>query len=178
MDRIKWSARRFDFSFPVEIYPEVLERLRGTPARVAELLEGIPAERRVRRPGHGWSPQEHAGHLGDVDEELFLPRLDEYGAKVTTLRSADMTNRRTEEAQHNAKTVPELVRFVRRCREAVVHRLESLDPELLGRVAFHPRLKLPMRLVDLMFFHAEHDDYHLASIAALRRDEAKGGPSR
>ena len=33
----------------------------------------------------------------------------------------------------------------------------------------HPRLERPMRLIDMMFFHAEHDDYHLARISELRR---------
>jgi hypothetical protein len=28
----------------------------------------------------------------------------------------------------------------------------------------HPRLKQPMRLVDHLYFVAEHDDYHLARI--------------
>ena len=103
MERIKWTARRFEFNFPVEIHPELLERLRGTPARVADRLADVPQERLIRRPGRGWSLQEHGGHLADLDENLFLPRLDEYAAKVTTLRAADMSNRRTEAANHNAQ---------------------------------------------------------------------------
>jgi hypothetical protein len=31
----------------------------------------------------------------------------------------------------------------------------------------HPRLKQPMRLVDHLFFVAEHDDHHLALIREL-----------
>jgi hypothetical protein len=27
----KWARRKFDFNFPLELYPEILERLRGTP---------------------------------------------------------------------------------------------------------------------------------------------------
>jgi hypothetical protein len=33
----------------------------------------------------------------------------------------------------------------------------------------HPRLGTPMRLVDMMFFVAEHDDHHLATITELAR---------
>jgi hypothetical protein len=36
-------------------------------------------------------------------------------------------------------------------------------------VAIHPRLNKPMRLVDMLFFQAEHDDYHLARISDLIR---------
>jgi hypothetical protein len=169
MERIKWAARRFDFGFPVEVHPELLERLRGTPAWVADRLTPVAPNVRVRRHGPGWSPQEHAGHLADLDESLFLPRVDEYALKVTTLRAADMTNSQTEAAQHNARSLDEVLEHLRRTRAAVVARLEGLEPEMFGRVAFHPRLRVPMRLVDLMFFHAEHDDYHLASISELLR---------
>jgi hypothetical protein len=31
-----------------------------------------------------------------------------------------------------------------------------------GRTLLRPRLKTPMRLVDHLFFVAEHDDHHLA----------------
>jgi hypothetical protein len=37
------------------------------------------------------------------------------------------------------------------------------------RTALHPRLKRPMRLVDLCFFVAEHDDHHLATVTRLAR---------
>jgi hypothetical protein len=39
-------------------------------------------------------------------------------------------------------------------------------------VALHPRLAVQMRLVDMVCFHAEHDDYHLASIAEILRNTA------
>ena len=178
MERIKWTARRFVFTFPVEIHPELLERLRGTPARVAERLGGIPPEHVVRRRNRGWSPQEHAGHLADLDESLFLPRLDEYAAKVATLRAADMTNRQTEAANHNARSLDEVVDHLRRARAGIVARIESLDADTFARVAFHPRLLVPMRLVDMMFFHAEHDDYHLASISELLRAGSREEPSQ
>ena len=29
MARIKWIERSFSFNFPVELYPEIIERLRG-----------------------------------------------------------------------------------------------------------------------------------------------------
>jgi uncharacterized damage-inducible protein DinB len=45
----------------------------------------------------------------------------------------------------------------------------ELHPELFSRSALHPRLGMPMRLVDLMLFVAEHDDHHLASITELAR---------
>jgi hypothetical protein len=58
---------------------------------------------------------------------------------------------------------------VRHERGALVAQLESVDVELFARTALHPRLGVPMRLVDLMLFVAEHDDHHLAAITELAR---------
>jgi DinB family protein len=161
--------RRFDFSFPVELYPELIERLRGTPARAADRLAGVRHEVLVRRAGRHWSPQEHVGHLADLDEVLFLPRLDEYDRGVGTLRAADMTNRATEAAQHNALSLDAVLRRFRATRARIIDRLEGLTGEDFTRIAHHPRLDRSMRLVDMVFFQAEHDDYHLASVTEILR---------
>jgi hypothetical protein len=36
-------------------------------------------------------------------------------------------------------------------------------------MAWHPRLKVRIRVLDLVFFIAEHDDHHLARISELKR---------
>ena len=172
MARIKWSERRFDFNFPVELYPELLERLRGTPARLADRLASVAPERLVQRSGQGWSIQEHAGHLADLDEGLFLPRLDEYALGLATLRGADMTNRQTEAANHNARPLHAILERVRETRTRIMNRLEALEPGAFKQVALHPRLRVEMRLLDMVCFHAEHDDYHLASISEILRAPA------
>jgi hypothetical protein len=38
---------------------------------------------------------------------------------------------------------------------------------MFARSAIHPRLKVPFRLVDFVFFEAEHDDYHFTRIHEL-----------
>ena len=35
-----WFERKFEFSFPVELFPNLCARLRGTPARLDEALRG------------------------------------------------------------------------------------------------------------------------------------------
>ena len=165
---IPWSQRRFDFTGPVAIYPELIERLRGTPARVEERLRSLPADILTRCLENTWSIQENAGHLVDT-EALFMGRLDDYEAGLATLRAADMTNRKTFEARHNEQPIAAIFQALRQERGALVARLEHLPPEHFARVAHHPRLNMPMRVVDMMFFHAEHDDYHLARMTALGR---------
>jgi hypothetical protein len=54
----------------------------------------------------------------------------------------------------------------------LVERFDSLDNSLIEQAAFHPRLKCPMRIIDLVHFIAEHDDYHLAKISAIKQQES------
>ena len=166
--RIKWTDRKFDFSFPAGLYPEMIERLRGTPVRLEEHLASLPPDVLRRRDGERWSMQENAGHLLDL-ESLVRQRLDEYLANATELHAADMTNRKTYESQHNEVAIATILREFRDQRLQLVARFESLSPEVFARTAHHPRLNVPMRLVDMIFFQAEHDDFHLTRISELRR---------
>ena len=166
--RIKWTDRKFDFSFPAELYPEMIERLRGTPARLQERIGSLPPEVLRRRDEDRWSMQENAGHLLDL-ESLVRQRLDEYLAGAKELHAADMTNRKTYEAQHNDQDVVTILTAFRKQRLELVGRLDGLAPEMFARAAHHPRLNVSMRLVDMIFFQAEHDDFHLTRISELRR---------
>ncbi len=122
----------------------------------------------TREPEHGWTIQGHVGHLWDVDV-LHTARLDQFLEGVTELKPADMSNARTEAADHNARPLAEVLQNFRDRRTAFVNRLEPLDEAAVDRAAHHPRLDKPMRLIDMVFFAAEHDDQHLASITELRR---------
>jgi hypothetical protein len=168
MPRIKWTERRFNFDFPAGIYPEMIERVRGTPARLEELLAGFSPETLTAQVDGRWSMQENAGHLLDL-ESLVSQRIDEYLAGATTLHAADMSNRKTYEATHNEVSIDSILKAFRAGRHEIVRRLESLDAEVFARSALHPRLNVQMRLVDMLFFQAEHDDYHLARISELKR---------
>jgi uncharacterized damage-inducible protein DinB len=168
MARTLWFERKFDFSFPVELYPEIVERLRGTPARIEERVKDMPAALLTRRDGDKWSIQENIGHLLDLDE-LFAGRFEDYERGLERLRAADLLNQKTHQAQHNRRPMEEILREFRRGRLALVARLESQQPEYFRRTALHPRLNTPMRVTDLLYFVAEHDDHHLARISELLR---------
>ena len=165
---LKWTARTFQFTFPVEVYPEMIERVRGTPARLEDRVQSIAPDVLAKRDGERWSIQENAGHLLDL-ESLFRQRLDEYLAGAETLHAADMSNRKTYDADHNQASMQTILCNFRGQRSGLVSRLDSLPPETFAAVALHPRLNVPMRLVDMLFFQAEHDDYHLARISELIR---------
>ncbi len=165
---IAWFDYKFSFDLPLWMYPNVVERLRGTPARLAERLESLPHECLIRRDGERWSIQENVGHLLDL-ESLWLGRLDDFVAGLQTLRPADLQNRKTHESNHNGNSITEILAAFRAARLEMVNRLEALDEALIGRTALHPRLQTPMRVLDAIFFVAEHDDHHLARITELLR---------
>jgi uncharacterized damage-inducible protein DinB len=161
-----WFERKFEFSFPAELYPNLLARLRGTPARLEDVLRGCSQEILVRKPQEKWSAQEHAGHMLDL-EPLWLARVGDYLAGSTQLTIADLTNRKTDEANHNARPVAQIVAEFRAARAKLLKRADELNVSVFTRAIPHPRLKTPMRLVDHLYFVAEHDDHHLARIWEL-----------
>src|SRR6202790_3049819 len=99
-----WFERKFDFTFPVERHPNLCARLRGTPARLEEIVRGASRDLLVgKRDGNEkWSAQEHAGHLLDL-EPLWMARVDDYLTEASQLTVADLSNRKTFEAHHNRR---------------------------------------------------------------------------
>lgn len=161
-----WFERRFDFSFPVELYPNLCARLRGTPSRLEEVLGSCSDRILTRKPQAKWSAQEHAGHLLDL-EALWLARVEDYVTASDQLTPTDLNNRKTDEANYNARMLEHVLAEFRSARGVLLKRLEQLNPSLFSQAIPHPRLKTPMRLVDHLYFVAEHDDHHLAQIWEL-----------
>ena len=163
-----WFERKFDFTFPVEQHPNLCARLRGTPARLEEIVRGADRNVLVRTPQENekWSAQEHAGHLLDL-EPLWMARVDDYMMEASQLTVADLSNRKTREAQYNQRPIDEILTEFRNARSRLVSRVEKIAPALFARVSLHPRPKTPMRLVDHLYFVAEHDDHHLAHVWEL-----------
>lgn len=161
-----WFDRKFEFAFPVELFPNLIVRLRGTPARLEEILRDRSRQVLTRKPDGKWSAQEHSGHLLDL-EPLWLARVDDYLAGSAQLSVADLSNRKTDEANHNAHKLEDILADFRKARTTLVDRVAEVDSAIHSRSIPHPRLKQPMRLVDHLYFVAEHDDHHLAKIWEL-----------
>jgi len=83
------------------------------------------------------------------------------------LTVADLKNRETDEANHNARPLEQILSEFRAARERLLKRVDELDGSRFARAIPHPRLQTPMRLVDHLYFVAEHDDHHLARIWEL-----------
>jgi len=167
-----WFERSFNLQFPVELYPNLCARLRGAPARLEDFARGHSQDALQKKPQQKWSAQEHAGHLLDL-ESLWSARVDDYAAGSTVLTVADLTNRKTDEANHNARPLEQILAQFRSARMQLLRRVEGVDPQLFSRTILHPRLQKPMRLLDHLYFVAEHDDHHLALIWGLLEEPSK-----
>ncbi|MCB9047215.1 MAG: DinB family protein [Chitinophagales bacterium] len=169
ISQIKWTDMSFAFDIPPGKYPALIERLSGTPARLEEKVQDMPFLILTQPFENGWSIQQHIGHLADL-EELLMQRLDDFEASKDTLTTADMTNRKTEEAEHNLKDINSLLKTFRTARHVTMQRLLRYDEEMTERVSIHPRLEQTMYITDLVHFFAEHDDHHLAMISKIQRE--------
>jgi len=94
---VPWIKREFAFDLPVGVFPPLLERLRGTPARAKQLIVGISEEMLAARPNGKWSVKDHLGHLVDL-RALDEQRLREFLGRAKVLSAADASNRATTAA--------------------------------------------------------------------------------
>lgn len=164
MKPMPWTDRTWSFDLPAPMFPFLVERLRGTPARLEDRVRGLDDVLLHWREGDAWSIQEQAGHLLDT-EALWHARLDDYLSGAPSLRPAEHRG----PVGHDPAVLGSLVAAFRASRMDMIRRLEELTDGQIERAAHHPRLNRPMRVIDMAQFAAEHDDHHLARISELIR---------
>jgi len=167
MQQIKWFERKFDFSFEQNIFPSIIERLEGTSIRLKAKIEQLPPDLLEIKPDEKWSIKENVGHLIDL-EPLWHKRLDDILENKEYLISADLDNKKTDFAQHNKTNINDLLEQFQEIRQITLNKLSELEERDVYKIALHPRLKKPMRTMDLFLFVAEHDDHHLARITEIK----------
>jgi uncharacterized damage-inducible protein DinB len=129
-------------------------------------VEGVPANLLTLREGTAWTIKENIGHLADL-EPLWQGRLEDILRGREELRPTDLQNTQTTNAGHNDKPLAELLEAFGQLRSGTLDMLNELSEAQVFLSALHPRLKTPMRTMDLFLFVADHDDHHLARISQL-----------
>lgn len=162
----KWNDRKFNFDYPVDVHPVILARLRGTPARLVEILTDLPRDVMEKQADDTWSIIQNAAHLVDVDV-LHLCRMDDYDNNIETLRPAGRSALDNYIPSFDRSSRADILKAFRLIRADLYGKLAELDEAGASRTAHHPRLDQPMRVVDMALFAAEHDDYHIARIYEL-----------
>ena len=166
MNRQKWFDKKFQFELFQNDYELILTKLNENPEKIFNLVSSLPAATLTEKVDNGWSIQENVGHLIDL-EELHSGRIDDFIAGKETLRSADLNNKKTDEAIHNKENINNLLKKLKSVREDFVSRMKNLDNEILNRSSIHPRLNQPMRPIDMAQFVLEHDKHHIETIKEL-----------
>lgn len=167
-----WFQRSFHFDFPVGIFPSIFSRLEGSLFRLSAILQNADDDYSSYNKD-GWSVKEHLGHLFDL-EDLWWKRLNDFVENKALLTAADLNNTKTKEAGHNEKTLEQLMQLFIAERQKILETIYSFDAAMLSRTSVHPRLQQPMRLIDAVYFVAEHDDHHIAAISNLLRKPGEG----
>jgi len=168
MQQIKWFDRKFKFPDEQNVFPSIIERLSGTPIRLVDKISKIQDVNMTAKIENSWSIADNIGHLIDL-EPLWLGRLEDILNDKEELRYADLENTKTDQANHNSRNIDALLKEFAKIRNETITKLEALNEKEIYKYASHPRLKTPMRIIDLFLFVAEHDDHHLARITEINK---------
>ena len=168
--RTPWFDRKFDKIDDNSQILNIIERLEGTPSRLHNKLVNCSDKYLSMHKDHKWSLKKEVGHLGDL-EPLWLKRVKEIKAGVEDLSPADLQNTKTDEANHDDRKILDLISDFAKQRASLIKELKNCVAGDLSHEANHPRLGTPMRLVDLAYFVAEHDDHHLATMTLLLNNQ-------
>ena len=124
---LKWTDRSFQFTFPVEVYPEMIERMRGTPARLEDRLKSLATNILTRRDGEALVDSGKRRTSADL-ESLVQQSIDEYlaGAKSSSCgRHVESQNPRS---RSNELAMSIILSDFREQRMHLVDRLDNLNP--------------------------------------------------
>lgn len=162
MKRTEWFNRTFPPIMDNGLFPSILERLEGTAARLRNKVSKLKTDLTASKDSK-WSIHKEVGHLLDL-EPLWHERALQIIDGQANLIPADLTNRITHETNHDEVNINTLITQFEAARDQLMKVLRQVSEQDLEKSATHPRLGTPMKLIDLAFFVAEHDDHHLAQI--------------
>lgn len=170
MSTSKWFDRKFNFAFGPDEYASICQRLQQAPDTLSQLLHNIPEPILTHQPDGKWSVKEHTGHLS-VLEPLWRTRIHDILEKKPVLTATDLDNKATSEAGFNTYTITALLEKFLEERRTTLSLLDSINVPAKKHTSMHPRLQQPMRIMDIAYFTAEHDDHHIAVIRELIKEK-------
>jgi uncharacterized damage-inducible protein DinB len=170
----KWFDRRFDFNFGMELYDTVIERLQSAPNRFIQVSRMLPDEILVFRYENKWTIKENIGHLRLL-EPLWRTRFEEIKNGISEMSPADISNSATDKMNFNTFSLQELIDSFTHQRIKTIDFLNNLQKSDFTKRSTHPRLQQPMRIIDLMYFVAEHDLHHLNAVLNIINKSNKNG---
>ena len=166
MNPSKWFDRQFDFNLSNDEYALVYKRLQHSIDKLLQIVPGLSNDVLIYKPQGKWSIKEHTGHLS-VLEPLWRERVVQIQQGKPVLSPADLVNTATFEAGFNDWHITILLEKFTTERNQTLSLLDSIKKEDKVKTSLHPRLNQPMRIIDLAYFVAEHDEHHLKPIGEI-----------
>lgn len=160
---MRWSERKLPFGKGLDEWPYLLERLRGMPARSAQLLKGVPVECLLLQQEGRWSAIGHLAHMLFLDQR-FHGRVDDYERREPALCRISLDEQDEGIRLAGFRQPGDLLEELRIMRLSLVKRLSDMNETALRHRATHPCMGATMSPVDMAVWITEHDDHHLLSI--------------
>jgi hypothetical protein len=163
MKLTQWSERQLSFGKGLDELPYLLERMRGMPARTAELLKGMPIECLVMQQQGRWSAMGHLAHMLLLDQR-FQARIDDFERRRPALCRIGLEDQDEQIERACGRQPGDLLEEARLTRLNLVSRLTAMDEAALRHRAAHPCMGAAMSPVDMATWISEHDDHHLLAM--------------
>lgn len=164
----KWFDRKFDFNLSDKAFPYLLERLETGITRFKEAVRNLPDSGLSFKPHNKWSIKEHLGHIS-LMEPIWQKRFTDIQNNENIMTSADLSNSATDRADFNRQNSETILEELASKRVQTINLLKNFNRKDFRNQSLHPRLQKPMRIIDLMYFVAEHDDHHLQAMIKIRQ---------
>ncbi len=162
----KWFHRKFNFDFSIDRYAFITDRLRQAPDKINAIVADLGEEILIGKPDGKWSIKEHTGHLSLLERSWRI-RFQDIREMKPLLSPVDLDNTATSKAGFNKYTISSLLEEFVRERTLTLTLLNDSDIRDESRTSLHPRLLQQMRMIDLAWFVAEHDDHHISVIREI-----------
>lgn len=160
---MRWSERKLPFGKGLDEWPYLLERLRGMPARSAQLLKCVPVEGLVLQREGRWSAMGHLAHMLFLDQR-FHGRIDDFERREPALCRISLHDQDEGIRLAGFRQPGDLLEELRIRRLSLVRRLADMNEATLRHRAAHPCMGVALSPVDLAVWITEHDDHHLLSV--------------
>jgi hypothetical protein len=149
-----------------------LDAAEKSPKQIAAAVSGLPDKTLRYKPSPDkWCILEILGHLADA-EVITAYRIRQMLADKDPVIAPIDQDAWAKHLGYLESSVPELVALYGLNRHATLQLLRRIKPQDLAKSAFHPELKKPLTVAEMVERMAAHGPNHLAQIERLKMQGA------
>ena len=150
-----------------------LDLAEKSPKEIAAAVSGLPDKTLRYKPSpEKWCILEILGHLADA-EVINAYRLRQMLADKDPVIAPIDQDAWAKNLGYLDSSVPELVALYGLNRHATLQLLRRMKPQDLEKSAYHPELKKPLTVADMVERITAHGPNHLAQIERLKKEVKK-----